>query len=600
MVVYLVRSNDDSPSHRDNAALKRSDGVGHDPEVPAMRARVLTILVAIILAAPALPSRSVSAQGTPIPGSISREEFRQQLLQQFPMEEAGRRGGQLIVAEATDITTVNGILTSDYPTFYITGSIYEALVSASPIDGQVVPGLADSWEVAADGMTYTFHLNTTATWHDGTDVTADDVVFSFNAVVDPNTGSLYATTVNDTVESVRALNPDTVEIKARDRLVTFLYDGPGTVLIMPKHIWQDVGAEGWSIDPGSTGQDPSRVVGTGPFKFKEWVYGEKVTLVRNDAYYDQIPYIDEFTLRVLPDENAAVQALITGETDVLEIIPPSQVDDVEDTGNLMVDVYDLLSSTFYAYNMDPESTPLFQDKAVRQALYQALDREAITETIFLGFGESAIGPQPKLSPAYAPDKMTAQYPFDPETAKTLLAEAGWIDSNDNGTVDKNGDELQFSMLLAEGSGTVEQMATYMQEAWRSVGAEVEIEQVPGGTLLEALDARDFDVALVAFNFSPDGGQGALFTCDSYDTGFNFSKYCNTTYDQLEEQQRREFDRAKRIDLMVQQSNLVWDDLPVGMMRFGVGRTGYTNRLHNFYPNGYAFLWSLPYVWLDEN
>jgi peptide/nickel transport system substrate-binding protein len=418
-------------------------------------------------------------------------------------------------------------------------------------------------------------------------------------VLDPNTGSLYATTVNDAVETVRAVDPDTVEIKAKDKLVTFLYDAPGTVLIMPQHLWQDVGTESWSVDPGSTGQDPSRVVGTGPFKFKEWAYGDHVTLVRNDAYYDQVPNIDEFVLRVLPDENAAVQALVTGETDVLEIIPPSQVDEVEETGEHAVEVYDLLSATFYAYNLDPEVTPLFQDKAVRQALFQALDRDGITESIFLGFGEAAVGPQPKLSPAYAPDRMTAEYPFDPEAAKKLLADAGWTDSNDDGTVDKDGEELEFSMLLAEGSGTVEQMATYMQEAWGEVGADVEIEEVPGGTLLEALDARDFELALVAFNFGPDGGQGPLYTCDAYDASFNFMRYCNPEYDELEQQQRREFDRGKRIDLLVQQANLVWSDLPVGMMRFGVGRTGYTTRLHNFYPNGYAFLWSLPYVWLEE-
>jgi peptide/nickel transport system substrate-binding protein len=561
------------------------------------RLPVLVALAALLL--PALPTpAAATAQDAP-QTSITREEFRRQLLQAFPMEEPGRKGGQLILGEQTDISTVNGILTSDYPTFYVTGSIYETLVTGSPIDGQVVPGLADSWEVAADGITYTFHLNKNAKWHDGTDFTADDVVFSFNAVLDPNTGSLYATTVNDAVESIRAVDPDTVEIKARDKLVTFLYDAPGTVLIMPRHLWQDVGTEGWSVDPGSTGQDPSRVVGTGPFKFKEWVYGDHVTLVRNDAYYDQVPNIDEFIIRVLPDENAAVQALITDETDVLEIIPPSQVDEVEETGEHEVEVYDLLSATFYAYNLDPEVTRLFQDKAVRQALYQALDRDAITESIFLGFGEAAVGPQPKLSPAYAPDRMTAEYPYDPEAARKLLADAGWTDSDDDGTVDKDEKELEFTMLLAEGSGTVEQMATYMQEAWGEVGADVEIEEVPGGTLLEALDARDFELALVAFNFGPDGGQGPLFTCDAYDTSFNFMRYCNSTYDDLEHQQRREFDRGKRIDLLIEQANLVWSDLPVGMMRFGVGRTGYTTRLHNFYPNGYAFLWSLPYVWLEE-
>ncbi len=551
---------------------------------------------AVLRAQPATPAAVSRGSGS---SSITREQFRQQLLSQFPMQQPARQGGQVILGESTDISTLNGILSSDFPTFYVTGAIYEALVSGSPIDGSIVPGLADSWDVAADGITYTFHLNKQAAWHDGIDLTADDVLFSFQSVLDPNTGSFYSTTVNDAVASVRAIDPDTVEIVARDKLVSFLYDGPGTVLIMPKHLWQDVGTESWSIDPGSTGQDPNRVVGTGPFRFKEWVYGDHVTLIRNDAYYDQVPTIDEFILRVLPDENAATQALIAGETDVLEIIPPGQVENVRNTGEHQVDVYDLLSSTFYAYNVDPEKTLLFQDQRVRQALFQALDRRAITDTIFLGYGEVAIGPQPKLSPAYAPDRMTAQYPFDAEQAKQLLAAAGWTDSDDDGLVDKDGTKLEFTLLLGEGGSTVEQLATYMQQAWSEIGVKVKVDLVPGGTLLEALDAREFDIALIAFNFGPDGSQGALFTCDAYETGFNFSRYCNPGYDALDQQQKREFDPAQRNDLLIEQSNLVWNDLPVGMIRFGVGRTGYTTRLHNFYPNGYAFLWSLPWVWLEE-
>ena len=573
--------------------------------MPLRRFRVLSTLLALA-AAVGVASSAAAQEAGPAPtgsapsggASITRGEFRQRLLQTFPMEQPARQGGTIIVGQQTDISTVNGILTSDADTFLVTGAIFETLVGGSPIDGQIVPGLADSWEVSADGRVYTFRLNQAAKWHDGVDLTAEDVKFSFDAVLDPNTGSLYTTTVNDAVESYRVVDPDTFEIIARDKLVSFLYDAPGTVLIMPKHVWEGVGFESWSVDAGSTGQDPSRVVGTGPFKFKEWVYGQSVTLVRNDAYYDVVPTIDEFTVRVLPDENAAVQALKTGETDVLQIVPPGEVEGVEATGQHRVAVYDLLDFTFFAYNLDPERTPLFQDQRVRQALFQALDRDLITENIFLGYGEVAVGTQPKLSPAYAPERITTQYPYDLEGARRLLEDAGWT-FNDDGIAEKDGEEFEFSMLLAEGSGTVETMATYMQDAWRELGVKMNVEQVPGGTLLDALNARDFEVMLLAFTMSPDGNQSALFTCEAYTNGFNFMRYCNPRYDEIDEQQRREFDRGKRIDLMVEQTNIVWADLPVGPIRFGVGRTGYSTKIHNFYPNGYGFLWSLPYVWIEE-
>ena len=534
----------------------------------------------------------------PATGSITRDQFRQQLLQAFPMEEPARRGGTLVVGDQSDISTVNGILAADGQTLLIAGAVYETLVGGSPIDGQIVPALADSWDLSPDGLVYTFHLNRAAKWHDGTDVTADDVAFSFDAVLDPNTGSLYTSTVNEAVASYRVVDPDTFEITARDKLVSFLYDAPGTILIMPRHLWQDVGFESWSVDPGSTGLDPARVVGTGPFKFKEWVQGDHVTLTRNDAYYDVVPAIDEFTYRVLPDENAAVQALKTGETDVLQIIPPDQVQSVEETGQHRVQVYDLLDFTFYAYNLDPDRTPLFQDRRVRQALFQAIDRDAITERIFLGYGEAAVGTQPRLSPAYAPDRIATQYPYDPDAARALLQEAGWT-YNDDGEAERDGDQFEFDLLLVEGSGTVEQLAVYLQDAWRDVGVKANVESISGGALLERLNARDFDTMLLAFTLSPDGSQGPLFTCDAYVSGFNFTRYCNPRYDELELQQKREFDRARRIDLMVEQTNIVWNDLPVAPIRFGVGRTGSSTKVHNFYPNGYGFLWSLPYVWIEE-
>jgi peptide/nickel transport system substrate-binding protein len=547
----------------------------------------------------AAPAASGSPQASPVAArTITRDEFKRQLLAKYPMEPAAKKGGTVIVGEAGDISTVNGLLANDSLTFAITGAIFETLVGASPIDGQPVPGLADSWDVSPDGLTYTFHLNQQAKWHDGVDFTADDVKFSFDAILDPNTGSSYRTIVNDAIDSYRVIDPDTFEVTASDRLVSFLYEGPGAVFIMPKHIWENVGTESWSFDGGSTGQDPSRVVGTGPFKFKEWIQGDHVTIVRNDDYWDEVPNIDALTIQVQPNADASVLALQNKQIDVMEIIPPEQVENVRNTEGLKVDIYDFFQFTFYAFNLDPARTPLFQDQQVRQALFYALDRDSITRTIFLGYGEAAVGTQPKLSPAYAPDRMEPKYTFDPEKAKELLANAGWIDSNGNGTVDKDGNELKFDLLYVGGDSVVDQIVSYMQDAWAAVGVKMEPRNVSGNALIDALEAHDFQMALLAFSLTPDGSQGSLFTCDAYQGGFNFMKFCDERYDQLDEQQRREFDPAKRVELLIQQSQIIWEEQPVGVIRFGVARTGYSTRLHNFYPNGYGFLWSLPYVWVE--
>jgi ABC-type transport system substrate-binding protein len=106
--------------------------------------------------------------------------------------------------------------------------------------------------------------------------------------------------------------------------------------------------------------------------------------------------------------------------------------------------------------------------------------------------------------------------------------------------------------------------------------------------------------LSAFGLTADGDQSSLFSCEAYATGFNFGRYCNQQWDALNEQQKREFDSAKRTEELIQQSQLIWDEQPVGPIRFGIARTGYNTRMHNFYPNGYGFLWSLPYIWVDAS
>lgn len=529
---------------------------------------------------------------------MTRAEFRDSLLAAFPIDAAAQPGGSIILGSSGDISTTNPLLASDSTTINILGQVFEPLLGASPIDGRPVPGLADSWTVSDDGLTYTFKLNADAKWHDGVDVTADDVAFSFDAVLNPNLNSQYRSQVREVVSSYRVVDTDTFEITATDRFVTFLYNAPASVFIIPKHIWESIPVEQWSFDGGSTGQDLSRVVGTGPFLFKSWEQGQRVTLEKNPNHYDTVPNIDQFVMVVLPETDTLVRSLESGDIDMIEILPAPDTARIQDTPGLTVSVYDIYSITYFVMNMDNVRVPAFADQRVRQALYQAIDRQSITDNIFLGFGEAAIGTQPPLSPSYDPAQMQPAYAYDPAAAQALLGEAGWVDSDGNGTVDKDGKDLKLSILYVGGDATVDQMLSYLQEAWHAVGIDVDLENISGEVLQQRLFEGDFDLSLIAINLTPDGSQGLLFTCDAITTGFNFGSYCNPDYDALDARQLREFDPAKRAEMQVELARTVWTDLPIGPIRFGVARTGYDTRIHNFFPNGYGFLWSLPFVWVD--
>lgn len=531
--------------------------------------------------------------------SITREEYRAQIDANYTLAE-GQPGGQVLLGGATDIKTVNGMLGSDSPTLDYTAFIHETLFGTSIIDGSPVPLLADSWEIAADGKTYTFYLNPDATWHDGTPFTADDVVFSIDAQLNPETGSEYTTGNADVIESYRAIDEKTVEVVSVDPIVSFLY-GDFYVPIVPKHIWE--GVTSWAEDPGSTGQDPARVVGTGPMKFLEWVQGDHLTLVRNDDYYDtitsKVPYIDELTYQVLPDDVSEVQALKTGEIDIIERVSAPQVEEVKNSEGLAIITYDTFDFGWYGYNLDPAKTTLFQDVEVRQALIHALDRDAINENIYLGYGETAIGTQATLSPSYAPEEITNKYEFDPEKAVQLLESAGWVEG-EGGVREKDGQALSFALTYPSGTSTTDQMVAFIQESWAAVGAEVELNGIPFDELVTVLtETHDYDIILLGFSWGPSGNQDIMFGCASYEGGFNTMRYCNEEYDRLHQEMIREFDDERRREMQIQLSNMVNDDAPIGIIRFTIANTGHNVRLKNYYANDFGFLWSIPWVYIQE-
>jgi ABC-type transport system substrate-binding protein len=332
-------------------------------------------------ATPAVLTEAITSQ--------NREEFRAEIEEELGYTDAATPGGTFIDSNINDIQTIHPLLADDASSLSVVGKLYDQLVGGDVRTGGPGPnGLADYWEIAPDGRTYTFHLNQDAKWHDGTDITAEDVQFSFDALANLEVGSAYTQSFLDAAESWRVIDEHTFEVVAREPLFTFLYDL--VTWIVPKHIWESVPVADWRTDGGATGQDPSRVVGSGPWRFQEWRQGESVTLVRNDDYYDKVPYIDSYVIRIWPDQTSIVNALVNGEMDAAGL-EPADVATVKATEGLVVATYPTRGFSFYMTNLDPEKTTLFVDQPVRQALLHGLDRESIVKDILLGNAEVAQG-----------------------------------------------------------------------------------------------------------------------------------------------------------------------------------------------------------------
>ena len=534
--------------------------------------------------------------------SITREEYYAQLAEAFPMEEPASTGGDLLYAETSDIQTLNPTLVQDVYSGYITGAIFNSLIVSSAIDGTYVPDLADSWEMAADGITYTFHLNPNVTWHDGTPFTSADVEFSFDSIVDETSISVRRSDVTSVVASYRSIDDHTFEVTAVAPVANFLDKGPNNVAIVPKHIWESVPFADWGAAAGSTGQDPTKVIGTGPFKFVEWVAGDHVTITRNDDYWDasRTPVIDNFIYRIIPEPSSAVQALVTGEIDMFEL-PLAQVDQLKASSPELNYVdFDTTSFTYYSPNLDPAKITLFEDRGVRQALMYALDRQLAAEQVLFGYGIQADGTQPVLSVAYAPDQVNTIYNYDPDKARALLEEAGWVDTDGDGVREKDGVKFSFEMQYAEGVTTYVQLVPYMQQAWLDVGIEVIPTAVPFPTLVENFTTGKFEMVTIGFNWTIDGDQGSMFRSDSFaPNGFNCAHYVNPEYDRLNDEQALELDPEKRRQLLIEQSNIINDEQPVGILFFSKTVCGIQPRVHNLKPNGYSQFWSLPWAWIEQ-
>lgn len=529
--------------------------------------------------------------------SLTREEFRAELNEAMGYTEAATPGGTFIDSNTADIQTLQPFLAEEAATIGIVGLIYEGLTGGDPRTGQPAPGgLADWWEIGEDGRTYTFHLNQNVKWHDGTPFTAADVQFSADALANPETGSVYTGSLVDTVESWRAIDDFTFEMVAREPVYTFLFDIQ-TLYVVPKHIWENVPFAEWRTDPGATGADPSRVVGTGPFKFGEWKQGESVTLVRNDDYYDKVPYIDSYIMRIWPDQTSVINALLNSELDIAAL-EPSDIATVEGTPGIEVAHYPTRGFTYYEFNLDPEVTTKWQDERVRQALLYALDRDSIVNDILLGYAEVAQGTQPVVSYAYAPDEIATRYTYDPEKATALLAEAGWSDSDGDGILDKDGEALSFEFLYPAGSPTSDQLVAYIQDAWSAIGVDATPRSLEFPALIEATTTTPtFDIAMYGFSWDASFIQDAMFGCDQYQVGFNDMRYCNPELDEVNFEAKRTFDEAARRDLLIEASNVVNDEQPIAVLHFSQAHAAYNDALQNYSPS----TWGVDHsqVWIQQ-
>ena len=279
-------------------------------------------------------------------------------------------------------------------------NVYQGLVGRTP-EQEIVPVLASDYEVSPDGLTYTFTLQEGVTFHDGQELTPQDVVWSL-------------TTRKATPEwrdSARLANVTSITAEGQDIVLTLAE--PDSSLL-----WNLTGRAGIILKEGDTVDYSTAANGTGPFVLQDWRQGDSITFVRNDEYWGEPAQVAEVVFDYIPDNQAALNAALAGEVDVLTGFDANLREQVEQGGDFTLELGESTDKGTLAFNQKPGS-PL-ADQRVRQAIRQAIDHDAFVEA--LGAGETQFGPIPSLDPGY--EDLADVAPYDPEAARALLDEAG--------------------------------------------------------------------------------------------------------------------------------------------------------------------------------
>ena len=452
----------------------------------------------------------------------------------------------IVIGLVAEPVTMDPPQITDLNSARVTKRIFEGLVGQELGSYKLVPGLAQSWDISRDGLTYTFRLRPNVTFHDGTPFNAEAVKFVFERQLNDK-GPYYATGTYPYVKGflgnvagVEVLDASTVQIKLKAPLTPFLQYLAHQSLFM----FSPESLKKWGKDV------VKHPVGTGPFKLETWEPGVKVVLARNEHYWGGAPKIRQAIYVPIVEAQARLVALKTGDIDLTMDVPPDSLDELRRDPNLVV--AESNSSAVWYVTLNTRH-PILKDRRVRQALNHAVNKEAIIRDILRGTAIVSRGP---ISPVYGPyyEENTARYPHDLEKARALLKDAGYA----------GGFELGF-LVPESGSGMQSpvEMATVIQANLAQIGVRAKIQTMEWGAYLRKYLEQP-DMAEMSWNPSigdPDHMMYMLLSSDRFPPAFNSGYYQNDRVDDLLRRARTTLDEKARVPLYKEAQKLVVEDAP---------------------------------------
>ncbi len=465
--------------------------------------------------------------------------------------EAVRDPGTLYVHLGAEPGHLNPVTSTEAVASSINQHVYETLVDRDYDTLEIIPQLASGWKVEPNHLTYTFYLKKGVYWSDGVEFTADDVVYSFKKVKDPKVANGPLKVYYIDVKNCRKLGKYTVQ---------FEYSKPyflgleicGSIPVVPKHIFDD----GTDFNTHENNRKP---VGTGPYAFSRWDTGKRIVLEANDRWRGKNPDIDKVVYKIVSESNVALQMLKKGELDMMSVRSIQWVRQTN-TEKFKKNFYKLQyfqpSYNFIGWN---SRQSYFSDNRVRTALTHLINRKAILDKLLFGLGKIVTGNFYIYDKYY--NHSIEPYDYDPEKGRELLKKAGWIDTDNDGILDKNGKKFSFVFTISAGSKFAERLATIVKEDLKKAGIQMEINRYEWAVFVKKLHERDFDAVTLAWSLSWEGDPYQLWHSSQVKDGSNFCGFSNREADRIIVNARREFNEKKRIRMYRRFHEIIHEEQP---------------------------------------
>jgi peptide/nickel transport system substrate-binding protein len=496
-------------------------------------------------------------------------------------------GGRLVIGVQHEPEMLSDILHSTATNNMVANLIFSRFVKYTD-ELELVPDLItrlptmDNGDISADHLSYTYHLRSDARWHDGMPVTSRDVLFTYQVIMDPGV-NVESREGWDTIASVDTPDDTTVVFRLSRPYPDFVAETFYEESVLPEHLLADYAGKRFH-----SARFHHAPVGSGPFRFREWVPGSHLIVEANDDYYGEGPFLDQVILKFIPNENTLLVQLKTGEIDIFDNANISFIDQLLDLPGIKVYKTPMLMYEHLDLNMENE---ILADRRVRQALAYATNRKEIAERIYNGLVEPAPLDEFEASPYYNPDA-AARVVLDLLRARLLLKRAGWADSDGDGILDRDGVPLRLEITATSGQPNRERAELVLRDQYRRIGVDLVIRNYNSAVLYGTyedggiLKRGKFDIAMYAWLSSPrPATKEALYSASNIPpNGQNNPRINNRELTELLARGSTENDPERRREIYFRVSEILVEEVPVIPLFWYTSVDPCTDRLRNFRPN----------------